>query len=370
MKIAYVLTEDIDKHPGLRNKISGQIDMWMQQGHDVKLISHLKETVSDGHKVIACQSPGIKRRDYDAILLKYRLYRLFLLRRQYSFLKRAFSKIEPDLTYCRYAFPFFGLRAAYKKGRPYIVEINSDDVYEYYIKYKTTGIYNQLFRNGFFSDAAGLLFVTNELANASSFTAFEAERRVLANSVDCKNYPFLPSLKNEIPHICFIGTPNQKWHGLRKIGILAKALPDCRLHIIGPSKEECCQSGIGLFNNMVFHGYLQDYEAKQLVSKMDVGISTLSLYKKNMNEACPLKTRHYLAQGIPVIGGYSDTDISNQPFYLEIPNRRDNVETSISQIIAFVKNAFHNSELRKQAREFAEKHLDIYGQRKRKIVVF
>ena len=205
MKIAYVLTEDIDKHPGLRNKISGQIDMWMQQGHDVKLISHLKETVSDGHKVIACQSPGIKRRDYDAILLKYRLYRLFLLRRQYSFLKRAFSKIEPDLTYCRYAFPFFGLRAAYKKGRPYIVEINSDDVYEYYIKYKTTGIYNQLFRNGFFSDAAGLLFVTNELANASSFTAFEAERRVLANSVDCKNYPFLPSLRMKFPTFVLSG---------------------------------------------------------------------------------------------------------------------------------------------------------------------
>jgi hypothetical protein len=41
-----------------------------------------------------------------------------------------------------------------------------------------------------------------------------------------------------------------------------------------------------------------------------------------MSEASPLKSREYLALGLPVIGAYEDTDIPpDDPVYLQLPNR-------------------------------------------------
>jgi hypothetical protein len=53
----------------------------------------------------------------------------------------------------------------------------------------------------------------------------------------------------------------------------------------------------------------------------DIGIGTLSLYKKKMEEAAPLKVRSYLAKGIPVVIGYKDTDLWEElPFVYKIKN--------------------------------------------------
>jgi hypothetical protein len=56
-----------------------------------------------------------------------------------------------------------------------------------------------------------------------------------------------------------------------------------------------------------------------------------------MQEASPLKTREYLAYGIPVIGGYEDTDLDDAECYLRIGNTEDNVDTEVSRIRRFVQ---------------------------------
>jgi hypothetical protein len=56
-----------------------------------------------------------------------------------------------------------------------------------------------------------------------------------------------------------------------------------------------------------------------------------------MNEACPLKVREYLAYGLPIIIGYSDTDFLERPdFILTLPNHENNVNESLSEIEKFV----------------------------------
>jgi hypothetical protein len=56
-----------------------------------------------------------------------------------------------------------------------------------------------------------------------------------------------------------------------------------------------------------------------------------------MQEACPLKTREYLAYGLPVVIGYKDTDFPRgEDFLLQLPNREDNVRQELPAIREFV----------------------------------
>ena len=74
-----------------------------------------------------------------------------------------------------------------------------------------------------------------------------------------------------------------------------------------------------------------------LLAQADVAIGTLGLYLKDMNEASPIKTREYLASGLPVIIGYRDTDFPDgAPFLLQVPNRADGVAQSQAAIARFV----------------------------------
>ena len=58
-----------------------------------------------------------------------------------------------------------------------------------------------------------------------------------------------------------------------------------------------------------------------------------------MEEASPLKSRQYLALGLPMIIGYNDTDISNDKEYiLDIGNYQNNIEDNIDKIKLFIKS--------------------------------
>ncbi|MBE3098230.1 MAG: hypothetical protein IMZ44_14030, partial [Planctomycetes bacterium] len=60
--------------------------------------------------------------------------------------------------------------------------------------------------------------------------------------------------------------------------------------------------------------------------------------RKGMNENSPIKTREYLAAGLPVIIGYDDIDFPDRPDYiLQLPNSEDNVVIHIEAIRAFVR---------------------------------
>ena len=65
------------------------------------------------------------------------------------------------------------------------------------------------------------------------------------------------------------------------------------------------------------------------MSNCDLAISTLALYRKGMEEACPLKTRECLAYGLPMVLPYVDTDLKDldADFLLKIPNKEDNIQS-------------------------------------------
>ena len=367
MRIAYLLGEDLANHPGLREKIASQVHAWRDHDHKCFMVMHGSgQVVGPGSEVFA-QDPSLTlaRRNSG------RLGKLWRLRNQYRFVSHALSFIKPDITYCRYMYPFPGLARALRWAGPLVLEINSDDRSEYFTEHVTTGLYNRVYRHRLLNWADGLVFVTGELATSASFVGYTPKRTVIANGIHAENFPFVEDAGNSSPQLCFIGSPGQPWHGLDKLLPLAAGLPECTLHIVGPSESECFGIWHARPANVRFHGYLNGHDSSELISRMDVGISTLALHRNNMNEACPLKVRHYLASGLPVIAGHADPDIGQEcDFFLRIPNTETNVSAHLPAIAGFIRRVFRDNAMRKAVRQYALVHMDVSGKEQSRLSFF
>ena len=132
--------------------------------------------------------------------------------------------------------------------------------------------------------------------------------RVISNGIDLSAFQPLDAPNNETPRLVFIGTPGYSWHGVDKLVELARTFPDLHIDIVGydqlPEHEP-------LPPNLTLHGYLNADGYRKVMAGCDLAISTLALYRKGMEEACPLKTRECLAYGLPMVLPYVDTDLKD-----------------------------------------------------------
>jgi glycosyltransferase involved in cell wall biosynthesis len=362
MDIAYIVGGLWRHHPGLHSKVLGAAKVWEKQGAKVTIVLFSEGRILDANGATLSLVPAATASQLEAYYdtKRNKLSRFLSLRYQYAFLKETIVRLAPDVVYTRYALPFPGVERAFGSVCPYIVEINSDDLVEYGLKSKITGLYNRLFRKSFLGHAKGLCFISHEMSVSSSFNWYKGKTAVIANSISCDKYPFNAETGNDQVNICFIGSPKQSWHGLDKIDTLCSRYPEWIFHIIGPDRKEYLVTREAAPDNVVFHGYLSGDEAKQLLMKMDVGISTLALHRKKIHEASPLKSRQYLAQGIPFISAYDDTDIKNIECVYQLPNTEMNVANNLDLIGDFVYKVYRNIALREDARKYAEKEIDSY----------
>lgn len=348
MKIAYVIDTDISNKNSIVNKIEAKIKIWENYGIQVIVYSLLSSTSKSILKNgVICQ---IKNNDSK-----------FLYINSVKVLKNQLTEYKPDLIYSRYIRYIPGLiNALTIKNTPYIVEINTNDVEENKLSSIKKNIYNNLTRSLLLKNSSGFVCVTEELAKDKNFSKFNKNSLILSNGINVDNFTESNNYKNKSTNrIVFIGTENQEWQGFEKIIFLAKKLPKYNFDIIGIKKIHLEKVGIiKIPKNIFLHGFLPLEENKKIVNDAIVGIGTLSLYKKNMNEACALKTRQYLAQGIPVIVGYKDTDLINKnlPFVLELENTPNNIKDNINKINDFILEV-KNYE-RKEIIKFATHNLD------------
>lgn len=133
--------------------------------------------------------------------------------------------------------------------------------------------------------------------------------------------------------LVFIGSPGQAWHGVDAIAELAEARPQWSFDLIGVDASELPAPAPA---NMTFHGRLARKDYQPLLERADLAIGTLALYRKQMKEASPLKVREYLANGLPVITAYTETDFPEPvPFILQLPSSPGNVRDGLARIDDF-----------------------------------
>ena len=352
MKILYLADQDLDNESGVSQKISMQSNQWTEEGHQVTILSL---------ESLSFFSVDKQRLSTPLITIKRVKWKIFIHLLYSSWkLKSILKDVDFDIVYMRYRLYAPFLKAALKK-HPQIVEINTDDINEYRFSSPLLYWYNKFFRTLFVRSADGFVCVSHELY--SQFTPYNKPAVVIANGIKLEALSFELSTSTSRPSLVFIGSPNQQWHGVEKIIYMAQELSEFDFHIVG----------LDGFNteNLFYYGYLPTDDANVFVQKHDIGISTLALYEKKMSEASPLKTRQYLAQGLPVIYAYTDTDFEYEnTFSLKLPNNPNNVLESTEKIREFVNTVYRDKTIRKQAREFAKNRLDVTVKEKKRLSFF
>jgi len=352
MKILYLINYNLNENSGVVNKIKQQVIQWRKE-HEVYIVSIKNFTIYNSEFNIYYKEKELPRflnksgRVFTFIKLIYSAYRLPVL----------IDRLNFDIIYMRYLLYMPFLRKVMKQYKV-IMEINSDDILEYKLNSKMTYYYNLITRDKTLIHINGFVCVSYELKD--KFIKYGKPIRIIANGINVEEYKYYLEMKNKKPRLVFIGSPHQSWHGIDKIEKMAEYFNRFEFYIIGVSKKNT--------NNISYLGYLPNQEATKIISKCDVGIGTLSLYKTALEEASPLKTRQYFACALPVIYAYKDSDIEGEKdFYLELENGENNMD--YSQIENFVKKVYGESVYREKAREFAVDKLD-YGKKEKVRIAF
>lgn len=123
--------------------------------------------------------------------------------------------------------------------------------------------------------------------------------------------------RTEVPEFLFVASTFSHWHGLDLLlDSLEKNDRQFILHLVGnlaPRDKARAQRDY----RVLVHGLLGQSEISALTARCWVGLTSFGLHRNNMNQACTLKVREYLAMGMPVYGGYREMLPPDFPFYQE-----------------------------------------------------
>jgi hypothetical protein len=217
-----------------------------------------------------------------------------------------------------------------------VLEINSNDVGEFAATSRWRSAYSRVTRDQLLARAAGLVFISNELAQLRHYQAGPTRRIAIGNGIRLSDYPTFPAPSNTAPRIAFIGHPGSVWHGLDHLLEMAGAFPSWHFEIIGTPASELPDAPA----NVTAHGIMLAEDYRPILERADVAVGSLALYRNDMAEGSPLKVREYLARGIPTVIGYRETDFMEPPpFLLQLPGAPDGVSSSIERIDDFVRSA-------------------------------
>lgn len=201
--------------------------------------------------------------------------------------------------------------------------------------------------------SVGLVGVTDEIRQ------YEVDRiQYIKPSYTCPNgititHPAkLIDQRTDEVKIVFIASTFSSWHGLDIVleQFRQSALP-VKLEVIGdvPNTLRVNDSRI------TYHGTLNKLEITDILNSVDIGLSCFALGRKGMKEACTLKVREYLENGIPVYANHVDSALpKNFPYYI---NRQFSLEYVVKLTSEFKKTS--RSQVRNASEEFIDKKAQL-----------
>lgn len=319
MRIGYLAHVNNGRGSGVVAKLAGQSGCWRAAGHETRFFVATRDAD-------AGWAAGLGQRTVE----RYSRFasRLGGMAR----LVRAIRRFAPDALYVR--FDIFYPPMLFLPRRPFVVEINTDDLAEFALGGRIRAIYNALTRRLLLMRANALVFVTSELAGGASFQGFRARRVVISNGIDLAAYPILDGPSDGPLTLVFVGGGGEPWQGVDKVLELARRRPGWRFDLVGELDVADAPSNVRL------HGRVERHRLLEILASADVGLGTLALHRKGLTEASPLKLREYVAVGMPVVYGHLDPDIDRLgPLALRISNTPTNVVDELDRISAFVEGA-------------------------------
>lgn len=336
LRIAYLTEWSPYESSGVLKKLVGQVRAWRELGCEARLFALAPSRpgpaaggfadVGEVHGAIGQAAldrrPGLRLGYFNKIATVPRLL-------------RALRVYRPDILYYRQQGPWYPGIGRLLGVAPAVVEINTIEGAEAGRWGALHALAHRLTGGRVLARADALVCVTEEIAR--HYASPGKPWAVIANSLD-QAPRALPPTDNAAPAFVFVGSATvgrDSWHGVDKIVSLARQLPDCAFHVAGMQAADIGETAPP--PNLRFHGPLHGEALEQLYRRSDVAISTLALHRMDMEEACPLKTREYLLNGLPVILGYREAEaaLRGADYVLDIGNREENVADSAGSIRDF-----------------------------------
>ncbi|MBN1274281.1 MAG: glycosyltransferase family 4 protein [Candidatus Aminicenantes bacterium] len=219
----------------------------------------------------------------------------------------------------------------------------------------------------FISRTIGIIGVTEELREYyCSLSSSEKPSITIPNGIDVDRFPltgFKPFSGREL-NLIFVASTFYPWHGLSRIlsglaGYEGGVKVELYLagKVIAPGEKDMIKR-LSYKKNVKIHvlGEIFGNDIDQYFSKSHLALSSLALFRNRMREACVLKTREYVARGIPFIYAYDDPDLTGkEQFALKLENRDRPVE--MESLIHFARKVSKERELSRLMRDFAGRNL-------------
>lgn len=163
------------------------------------------------------------------------------------------------------------------------------------------------------------------------------------NGIRVKEIAPRKPVKTEGITICAVASM-EPWQGYERV-ILGLSqyyenggLENINIHLVGEGKEkqtyEKMVNDLHLTNHIHFEGFLSGEKLESIYSKSDIALDSFGRYKTKNEFSTSLKSREYLAKGLPIVSG-SKVDIVNTsfPYYFEFPS--DSSIIDFTNIIEF-----------------------------------
>jgi hypothetical protein len=228
----------------------------------------------------------------------------------------------------------------------------------YFVHYAVVGIFpiwrEKIYKEKILRYAKGGICVTNEIGEFLKRIYPKYNYVVASNGYEFEGVEPLKykEIKNEVKLIMLVGC-SSPWHGIERICNSIKQYKGNKKVVVDVfginsddtyAKKYAIKSESGELN---FLGYLKVSEVKTKLIGYHGGMSTMQLYLKGLNEAASLKTREYLSYGLPVVYGYSDSDIESNKIIkkncIQFPNNSSLID--FNRVIMTLEDLYKNKNI-------------------------
>lgn len=208
----------------------------------------------------------------------------------------------------------------------------------------------------------GAVALTFEIEQDLRERGFRGATKVIDNGVDVSSVPFtgFSAFNDRGLELVFLAGSFWPWHGIDRLveGLRSyRGAVPITLHLIGSLNQ------VEVFPDtervrFVRHGKLEGEALDDVMVRAHLGISTLGLHRKGMKEACSLKSREYLARGLPFVSAYDDPVLTaDLDFCLRVPASDQAIDPLA--LIRFSKKMSATEGTGSRIRRFAEERVDF-----------
>lgn len=360
--ILFLMKYPLHRRENLNAKFDGQMEAARSLGWDAYCIGwdlRGMYLIGGGEQTLLCKNPLANVRGYDHTLIFVDLMKAA---------DEALRRVSVDVLYLRYMPTFPGALRVVKRLKEQGGKLA--------VEYPTFPIAQEnerfFLRRMVFQYTDRILQKINPMVDLYTLIGDECggtlHGRPAINTVNGVNISKLPkhAPRTGAKDIRLLALASMSgWHGYDRIlESLAgyKGGADVRIAFVGGNGDGSLAAWkqlageLNLLDRVTFHGPCYGDALEEIVVGCDAGIGSLGMFRYGLERGMTLKTREYMARGLPFVSAVYDPALPvDKRFFLQVPN--DETPIDMAEIVSFASEARQDAALADAMRAYAEENL-------------